>query len=303
MPIPFERFENIATHKVVTVGPDGFLRQHGFDPKNMNQHWLRTHQFNPQDGTFKIRCRASDRVIDAQGGHLIDHAVLQQFPDSGDPNQRWKIVASDEDPNVFFIHAANTNEVWSVVNGSTADDAQIELLTQNGANHQRWRIKMTEMIDHAFTIKSMASNLVLDVPGFSQADGTSIQQFQENLGFNQLWHFVPLSDGRQKIRSVCSGKLLDYPLGPAQHNQGATVSQYDDNGGANQTWKIVAPGGSIPANITSGTVVNIKSGFSASNGLFLDVPNGSAAAGTLIQTFGGNGSGANEKWLLTEFAP
>src|SRR5437868_13744455 len=138
MPLPFERFESVVSQKVATVVADGSLRQFAFNVKNMNQHWLKLHQQNPADGTFKIICRASNKVIDAAGENLAIHTHLQQFVDTGSINQRWKIVPTDEDPNVFFIKAIDTNRVWDVPDASLADGVQLQLFQLHGGNNQRW---------------------------------------------------------------------------------------------------------------------------------------------------------------------
>ena len=81
--LPFEYFRNVATRKVVTVDPDGYLRQYPLDSSNLNQHWLRLlHQSTPAQG-FRIISRTSNQVIDARGGQLIDRTMLQRYSNNG----------------------------------------------------------------------------------------------------------------------------------------------------------------------------------------------------------------------------
>jgi hypothetical protein len=289
MALPFEFFRNVATRKILTVDPDGFLRQYPHDPGNRNQHWLRLlHQNTPAQG-FKVISRTSSQVVDAQGGNLIDYTPLQRYPFNGGDNQRWRLVDAGGD-RVFYIHAADTDEVWDVPNGNPADGTLVQLYRRNGGDNQRWEVRPAEGFDNVFKVVSPASGLVLDVPGFLQVDGGYIQQYRDTGGFNQLWEFRQ-RDGHTAIKSICSGKLLDYPLQPALNREPAFVGQYDDNGGDNQKWDIVRLGQDAAGN----DIVNIAS---ALNGFFLDVPGGSNVEGEHIQAYRDNGGGANQRWVL-----
>jgi hypothetical protein len=290
----FEWVRNVKSQKAVTVGEGNLLRQFPFDQKNMRQHWQRLHQHHPSDGTFKFVNRATNLVIDAIGGQLADGVNLQIHEDTGNPNQRWRIVPRPQNPDVFFIKAAGTDKAWDVPNGSVDDGTVIQLYTLHEGQNQRWRLEHAVAIDNVFFIQSIASGLVLDVPGFSQEDGASLQQYDSNNGFNQMWERIDLPNGTSKIRSVCSGKLLDYPLAAAQQNQQAFVTQYEDNGGDNQRWTVNVVGHDTAGN----AIVSIGS---ALNGFVLDVQNSSGESGVLIQAYPHHG-GTNQRWRLLSAA-
>ena len=52
---------------------------------------------------------------------------------------------------------------------------------------------------------------------------------------NQLWTLEPAADGRWKVRSKLSGRVLDI-VGMSQEN-GASLQIWDDVDGENQAWK------------------------------------------------------------------
>jgi hypothetical protein len=283
----FRMLWNVASGKVVTVGGDGLLRQYASNIHNLRQHWLMSFQFGPAE-TVKFRCRASGLLIDAQGGVLREHTVLQQFPHTGNANQRWRLSFAGDDR--YFIHADNTQLVWDMPGSSSTDGTIIQLYPFNGGSNQQWRLRGVETVE-AWQITSLRSGLMLDVPGYSQRDGESIQQSADNTvdrvrGFNQLWELLEDRFGRTKIRSVCSRKLLDYPLQSAQQRAPAFLSQYDDNGGSNQLWY---------AEPVFGPPVNI---VSLVNGFRVDIPNGSLISGTRVQAAPHNGGGRNQLWQI-----
>jgi hypothetical protein len=228
------------------------------------EHWNR--DLHDEDGTFKIKSRTSSFVIDAQavGGVIQDNAALQLYADTGNPNQRWRIVDTGDGDGPFFIMADDTQEVWDVENASRDDGALIQLFGLHRGDKQRWLMEQIEVFE-AFQIRSPASNLALDLPGFSQDIGKSIQQWDSNGGFNQLWQKVLAADGRNKIRCACSGQILDYTLQFALANQPAIIGQEPDNGGSNQEWFINTVG-------QDGFGRDIVSIVSAVNGFFLNVP-------------------------------
>jgi hypothetical protein len=284
----FERFRSVGSGKVVTLAGDGFLRQFPSDDANLNQHWIRL-----DPGTTRIGLRTTNQVIDAQGGQLVNNTALQVFPGTGNPNQLWRIEETGDGDNAFFIFADETQEAWDVENASPDDGALIQLFGLNRGGNQRWLLETIEEFE-AFEIRSLVSNLVLDMPGFTQDDGVEIQQFNGNGGFNQLWQRIPTANGREKIRCVCSAKVMDYPLQAALDHQPGFISQYADNGGPNQEWFIT------PTGKKDGFGRDIVNIVSAVNEFFLDVPNGSPNAGQAIQAFPNNGGGRNQQWVFVE---
>lgn len=311
-PMTFMLFRNVATNKVVRVGDDGFLRQATFDaadpndpnnpnkggppwwsdPRNMKQQWLHLPQSSL--GTLKFMNRASGKVIDAQGGQLVNGALLQQYSDHRNSNQRWKIVATPENVSEFFIFADDSQKVWDVPSGSPDESLALQLFEKNGGANQRWKIEMAEAF-HVFKIRSRATGLLLDVPNFSQDLGAAVQQIHDNGGLNQLWLIVDIGDGNNLIRSVCSGKLMDYPLAAFLAREPSGVGQYNYNEGTNQWWAVEVD--SIDPNSGNPSLWTIRSRLPGLQSMYLDVPNSSLDDGVHIQTYPGNG-GRNQRWIL-----
>jgi hypothetical protein len=284
----FEKFTNINSGKAVTLADDGFLRQFPFDLSNLKQHWMRL-----DPGTTRIVIRTSNQVIDVQGGVLIDNAPLQVFPNTGNPNQLFKIVDTGDGDGAFFIFADDSQEVWDVFNASIDDGALIQTFGLNRGGNQRWQLQLIEAAE-AFLIRSLANNLVLDIPGFSQDDSVNVQQFNENGGFNQLWQRIPTFDGHEKLQCVSSRKVLDYALQAALNNEVAIIGQNTDNGGENQQWFINRVG----QDDFGRDIVTIVSAVPG-NGFLLGVPPDSSGVGGPIEAFPDNG-GMNQRWVFAE---
>jgi hypothetical protein len=284
----FEKFTNVHSDKAATLAGDGHLSQFPFDLSNLNQYWLRLDPL-----PTRIAIRTSRQVIDVQGGLLVDNAQLQVFPNTGNPNQLFRIVDTGDGDGAFFIFADGTQEVWDVFNSSLDDDALIQVFGLHRGDNQRWRLEPIETFE-AFLIRSLANNLVLDVPGFAQDDGVIVLQGNENGGFNQLWQRVPTFDGREQIRCVSSRKVLDYPLSAALNNQIATIGQYADNGGDNQQWFINKVGqDDFGRDIV--TIISTVPG----NGFLLGVPPDANGFGGRIEAFPDTG-GQEQRWVFAE---
>jgi hypothetical protein len=287
MPLTFESFLNVSTHKALTADDDGYLRQYAADSHNRKQDWLRLLQLNPEDGTFKMTSRVSGKVLDNELG------FLQVVDADAIGTERWNLVSTDDGADNFLVQESGPDgRVWSV--DSDADGEQVYLGNLGLSQNQVWRTHVTEGFDNVFEIHSVAhQNLVLDVPHFSQVDGGLIQQWQEQGGFNQLWDIPPMRNRRTIIRSICSGKLLDYPLEEAKNRTPAAVGQYEANGGDNQTWNIDV----VRSGSNGNDIVHIVSGYPG-NDLVLDVPFGTDRLGEYIQAYPLNGK-SNQQWVLT----
>jgi hypothetical protein len=281
----FQAIRNAENQLLLTANhnwaADPYIRQqirHEASPDSHTQHWLQ--RWHPNHSAKFIN-RATGLVIDAIGGHLSDHAQLQQYVDTGNPNQQWN--GAEADVNSFNMFASNTNEVWDVPNGSRDPGTVIQLFQFNGREYQAWKFDPV-VVEQTFQIRCREGQLVLDVPGFSVDDATPIQQYDDNGGLNQVWQVQDVSSGLSKIISVSSGKLLDAPLQAT--NQPADISQYGDNGGDNQLWRLEPL-----ANGFTKIVPVLSPDFA------LDVPNGSHDRGVHVQQYRAHG-GFNQQWEL-----
>jgi hypothetical protein len=284
----FEQFTSVNSGKNLTLADDGFLRQFPFDQSNLNQHWMRL-----DPGTTRIVVRTSNQVIDVQGGVLDDNKPLQVFPNTGNPNQLFKLVDTGDGDGAFFVFADDSQQVWDVFGGSPDDGALIQIFGLNRGGNQRWQLQTIEAAE-AFLIRSMANNLVLDIPGFSRDDSVNVQQFTENGGFNQLWQRIPTFDGREKIQCVSSHKVLDYALQAALNNEVAIISQNTDNGGDNQQWLINTAGQD-----DFGRDIVIIASAVPGNGFLLGIPPDSDGAGGRIEAFPDTGL-PSQRWVFAE---
>jgi hypothetical protein len=234
--------------------------------------------------------RSSNLVVDAIGGEMVAHTGLQQYPGTGNQNQRWFLnELSEPYPGAFSIWADDQELVWDVPDSNSG--TQIQLFPWHGGYNQRWRI-ITAVVLDVFSIKSAATDFFLEVRDYSQDDGAIVHQASGNpifgnlRAFNQLWAIIELTGASVKIMSLCSGKILDYPLNQALQNRPAFVSQYEDNDGLNQRWF------RDPA--SRGDII-----VSASNGFALDVPAGLPIPLLPVQAYPRN-DGLNQVWEVRQ---
>jgi endo-1,4-beta-xylanase len=172
---------------------DPYIRQYRRS-ESYGQHWLQRR--HAEDDSAKFINRATGLVIDAIGGTLLEHTQLQQYVDTGNPNQRW--YGDWAQGNSFSMYASNRTVVWDVPYSSTAEGDIIQLSAPTDADNQAWLFDPV-VVEPTFKIVSRESRLVLDVPGFSTADGTPIQQYEDNGGFNQAWQMQDAGNGLFKI--------------------------------------------------------------------------------------------------------
>jgi hypothetical protein len=284
MNFDFQRIENIESGKMAGVGESGRIRQSSWSVNNRSQHWL---QEMASGGMRVLKCRATGQVIDAIGGTLAHHVSLQHYPFHGNANQRWRMETVAH--RRIHIFAASTNLAWEVPAGNSADGTVVRLANLHGMPNQVWRIDAAQSLTDCVMLRSVRSGHVIDVPGFSQAEGQTIQQSQINRGFNQFWQRVPLGNDQFKLRSVCSGLFLTYPMPAAAQNAPATLVQSSEHPGLHQRWRLV------PAQAGTVKIVSVMNNFC------VDVPNGAMHSGQMLQAYEDNTGGPNQRWtVLTE---
>ncbi len=142
--------------------------------------------------TYRIVSRTSGKPIGVYGASMADGALIVQFTDDGDPDQRWRLV----DAGSGYLNLINVNSGKALDNpgGSRTNGTQMQQWTivGTGNNNQKWQL--TSVGGGWYTIKNRTSGKVLDVRDGSVADAAAIQQWTYGSGnANQQFKFVPYS--------------------------------------------------------------------------------------------------------------
>lgn len=129
------------------------------------------------------------------------------------------------------------------------------------------------------------SRLMLEVFHSSLADGAAVDQYPWNNTDTQRWLRVRTPDGYYEVVNVNSGKCVG--VNGASPLWGASVIQWTCNGNTDQQWGYRFTGRYINAR----PVYNLVNRYS---GLCLDVPYSSLVAGTALQQWACNRTGAQD---------
>ena len=100
-----------------------------------NQQWRLLP--NP-DGSFRLSCSRSGKVLDSPGGSG-QGAALIQWTDNGGTNQWWNLVPA---ATSGYYRLVNVSNGWCVdiEGGSTADGARAVQRLVSGESSQEWQI-------------------------------------------------------------------------------------------------------------------------------------------------------------------
>ena len=125
---------------------------------------------------------------------------------------------------------------------------------------------------------------VLDVPSGSSDSGVAMQLYSRNDTDAQTFEFEKTGDGYYAIRNMKSGLYLSLYTTWAELRNGTAVTQQSWYGGLSQKWCVKPVG--------NGQYI-ISSAMDCS--MVLDVSNGVASNGSVVQAYSGNGTAA-QRW-------
>ena len=125
---------------------------------------------------------------------------------------------------------------------------------------------------------------VLDVPSGSLDSGVAMQLYSRNDTDAQTFEFEKTGDGYYAIRNMKSGLYLSLYTTWAELRNGTAVTQQSWYGGLSQKWCVKPVG--------NGQYI-ISSAMDCS--MVLDVSNGVASNGSVVQAYSGNGTAA-QRW-------
>jgi len=146
----------------------------------------------PAAPRYALQSGSSGQFMDVNGASLTGGAAVIQWPNNGDPNQRWQF--DDFGSGVFAIESVNSGLVLDVSGASTDAGAAVIQWPWNGGLNQLWRVPfLTDpSSDPALVvIQSMSSGLVVDLAGASMEPGGRLIQWPWAGYPNQFWWRYP----------------------------------------------------------------------------------------------------------------
>lgn len=244
------------------------------------------------DGTFRI-VSALDRnkVIDVSGGSAADGTNVHIWTSNGTNAQKWYFaflggIRGEQliEDGVYTVASALGGGVIDISGGSYADATNIQVYTSNNTNAQRWAFVWDEAAE-AYAILNAANGKALDVYNGNPAPGANVTQFTSNGTPAQRW-VLQKSGSHYTIASTVSGMVLDVQYG--SRAAGANIQTYRPNGTNAQKWTLTKTDGAIAEGLY--TIYSML----AADKQVIDVPGGSKAAGTQLQTYQANSSFAQK---------
>jgi hypothetical protein len=197
-----------------TVAFPGMLSQQGCGGNslyNVTMTFLRTDDLavtGPDpNSTFVIMNRSSGLVLDIPNAAINPGIQIQQFPENGGDNQKWRLVPVPGDNNWWItkIQSVSSGLVLDVEHSSNDNHARVLQWPDHGGRNQQWEFDLgqedgavNEGFLHFpagpkttfFKIRNRNSGKVLDVPASKSEANTLIQQYDDNNGFNQHWQLI-----------------------------------------------------------------------------------------------------------------
>jgi len=204
--------------------------------------WMLVPVQDPRNAVvYKVVNANSSKALAIENGSQADGAQIQQFRDTGTPDQLWAF--EDIGTHIYKIRNIFSSLVLGIAGESKADSALIKQALDNGTNDHLWT-SVDPLNSRPQLIQSNYSSLVLGVDGESKADSANVVQFHDTGTPDHLWTVVPNFDPRTKpfyqIVNVETGKLLG--IENESFNDSAQVQQYEDNGSKDHIWQLEEDG-------------------------------------------------------------
>ena len=134
------------------------------------------------DGTYRLSCRKSNKVVDVTGTATTNGALLMQSGWNGGDSQKWTLAWQGNGQ----YRATGVASSKVIDNGGTSSTgANLAIQPWSGASSQLWTIVPDS--DGFYHFTSGNSGLAADVSGGSTSDGANIIQWTYSGADNQLW--------------------------------------------------------------------------------------------------------------------
>lgn len=209
---------------------------------------------------------------------------------SNQNNQKWDLYTGRqiEDGLYVIISELNHSKVVDLSNAGTANNTNIQLWGYDSRTiAQKWTLTYNPGND-TYTVTHPLSGRAMDVSGGSMEPATNIQLWDSNQTCAQQWKLILDREGNYSFLSSCNLARSVDVAGGGDAN-GTNIQIWDTNNTDAQKWRFVT------APIVEDGTYTIISKLSSARAM--DVSGGETAAGTSVQIWGDNGTGA-QQWHI-----
>jgi hypothetical protein len=137
------------------------------------------------NGTYVITNKNSGMVIDVTGASKTEGTYLDQWPSTGNTNQKWTLTNLGN--NYVSLINVNSGLALEVYGASDTEGAKIDQWPYDSGKNQIWQV-VSEGGGY-YELINENSGQALEVPNYSTTEGTDLDQWAANGGSNQLWLF------------------------------------------------------------------------------------------------------------------
>ena len=178
----------------------------------------------------------------ANGGQVAQQTVQS----SPIPNQKWMVMETAPNSNVYRIVNMNSGKILEVGGYSKVNGGLVQQWDYVGIPSQQWQLVPT--YQSYFKLINVGSGLALSIPDPLTQTGIQLQQYTYMGTNNQQWLFdeiSPLSAGaRYRITSRSNGRSIEI-AGFSNNELAALVQWQVVNTSSSQIWDVYSAGGSI----------------------------------------------------------
>jgi Ricin-type beta-trefoil lectin domain-like/Glycosyl hydrolase family 12 len=136
------------------------------------------------NGTYKIINRNSSQALDAVGQGTANGTQIDQWPYSGQNNQRWTVTSLGN--NQYKIIGVQSGRSLDVSGSSSANGTKVELWDYSGSNNQKYTFTATSGGYYRIT-PANATGSCIEVAGSSTGNGALVDLWTYGGGNNQQW--------------------------------------------------------------------------------------------------------------------
>lgn len=296
---------NVKTNQVLDVqngSPNsGTIVQQYTANNSTAQHWFIR---DTGRGGLLLQSALGNFVMDMSNGNAVSGTQVQIFAPNLTNAQRYlisSVIPSFTDKAKRIALADSSGMTVDISNASVDRGARVQLYSWNGSLAQKFYFY--EVGNSIYEIVNVNSNKALDVQNASSNNGTPIQQFDINHSMAQRWMIRDQGRAAYSLFSELSNKVIDVQGGALVNQTGLWL--YDYNGSAAQQWKIediksqreiLNDFAANHRNELADGIYTVQSKNKAS--MVLDVTQASTSAGTRIQLYTSNGTGA-QQWRVS----
>jgi hypothetical protein len=145
---------------------------------------------NALAGVYRISAPHSGKVVDVSSVSNDDGAVIHQWTNFDQANQKWRVEAQSD--GSYRLLALHSNKALDLQSANTADGTPIWQYAWNGSCAQRWYIEPRNA--NVYSIRSTCANKVIEVESGRTDDGAPLRLVTPNGASHQVFSFERVGD-------------------------------------------------------------------------------------------------------------